>query len=399
LNSMLERLSDTQEAICHIRYLSRSIGGRGSCTPQERQASEYVVTQMNGMGIENACVEPFRAIPSTYWPYALAFTAACTGSALVLSLGGRDVLILAMLLNLLGVWGMLAETEFAPNWTHWVLPHSTSQNVSGSIAPAGPTRRRVVLCAHVDTHRTPIFYSSNTWYKLFATLVSLSFLCMIAGAICFGLAIWLPGDWIYLPALLILLIQGAGAALCIQADFTPYTPGANDNASGVGVALALAQRLTNEPLQQTGVHLAITGCEEVGDWGIQAYLDKWASRLGEETLYIILDEIGLGTTKYLSRDGLLIKHPTHPRALGIARQVRQENQALRLMEGPGLAYTDALPITKRGLMALTVCAVPEEGSETNSYWHQMSDTLEHINPDDLENSLQVTWQILKVFDQ
>ncbi len=388
----------TQEALCHIRYLSQQIGGRGSCTRQEREASDYVINQMNGLGLQAVKSEPFQAVPSTYWPYGLSFATACLGSALIVGLGGQDVLILAAILNLLGVWGMLAETEFAPSWTRWFLPRAASQNASGRLAPSGPVERRVVLCAHVDTHRTPLFYSSNAWYALFTLLVALGFLSMLGGSILYGLAAWQGWGWVRLAAALILLAQAFAATLCIQADLTPYTPGANDNASGVGAALALAQRLRAEPLTRTEIHLAITGCEEVGDWGIAAYLDAHAADLGPDTLYIILDEIGLGSAKYLTRDGLLRKRATHPRALGLARRVKASNPGLRLLEGPGLAYTDALAVTRRGLMALTLCAVPEPGAAAKSHWHQMSDTLENLDPADLANSIQAAWALLQAFD-
>lgn len=388
----------TQEALCHIRYLSRQIGGRGSCTRQEREASDYVLNQMNGLGLQEVKSEPFQAVPSTYWAYGLSFAAACLGSALIVGLGGQDVLILAAILNLLGVWGMLAETEFASSWTRWFLPRAASQNARGLLSPSGPVERRVVLCAHVDTHRTPLFYTSTLWYSLFTLLVALGFMSMLAGGVLYGLAAWQSWGWIRLAAALILLVQAFAVALCIQADLTPYTPGANDNASGVGAALALAQRLRDEPLARTEVHLAITGCEEVGDWGIAAYLDAHAAALGPDTLYMVLDEIGLGNATYLTRDGLLRKRATHPRALALARQVRQANPHLRLVEGPGLAYTDALPITQRGLMALTLCAVPEPGAGIESHWHQMSDTLENLSPADLANSIQAAWALLRAFD-
>ncbi len=391
--------SYTAEALEHMRYLANQIGGRGSCTPQERQAGEYAADQMRLLGLKEVHSQAFRAIPSTYWPYALSLAAAGTGSALILLLGGQDVLILAVILNLLGVWGMLAETEFAPSWTHWVLPRAGSQNITGVVPAQAERRKCAVLCAHIDTHRTPVFYSSETWYSLFNFLVSLAFLSMVAGAILYSLAAWQGWGWIGLPSLVILLIQAAGAGLCTQADFTAYTPGANDNASGVGVALALAKRLQQEPLPYTDVQIAITGCEEVGDYGINAYLDAQAAGLGQDALYIILDEIGLGTTKYLTNDGLLLKYRTHPQALALARQVRSQNPELRLIEGEGLAYTDALPATKRGLIALTVCTIPEPGSTVVTHWHQISDTIEHIDSNDLENALQFTWKLLQAFDE
>ena len=295
-----------------------------------------------------------RPCHRTYWAFGLSFASAVTGSLLVLFLGGKDVLTLAVIMSALGVWGMLAETEFASSWVRWVLPRHPSLNVSGWITPTGSVCQRVVLCAHLDTHRTPVFYSSRRWHAWFSLLVGLTFLSMVAGVLVYTAAVLLGWDALRWVSLGLVPIQLFALGMCLHADFTPYSPGANDNASGVAAVLALAKRLAKNPLEATEVHLAFTGCEEVGARGMSAYLDQHGKDLGREALYIILDEVGLGVPKYLTNDGLLIKHRTHPRALEAARKASQALPAMKIQEGPGLAYTDALQATKRGLIALDV---------------------------------------------
>lgn len=390
---------DVRQALQHIHYLSQAIGGRGSCTVQERQAGEYAAEQMRQNGVKEIRAETFTAIPSTYWGYALSFAAALTGLLIVLLSDGQGERSLAMLLNLAGVWGFLAETEFAPSWTRWALSRKESQNVCGVIPAKSNVRARIVLCAHLDTHHTPIFYSSETWYAAFTALVSLSFLSMIVGAAALGLSIfqgWMSARWV---SLVLLPVQLFGLAMCLHADFTPYSPGANDNASGVGITLALAQKLRRTPLKHTEVHLVFTGCEEVGDWGIAAYLDRNAKKLGKDAVYIILDEVGLGDLKFLTADGLIFKHKTHPRALELARGAKRALPELKIVEGIGVAYTDALQATKRGLIALTVCTVPAPRSGIISHWHRMTDTIETLSAKDLENTLRFVWTLLQLVDQ
>lgn len=389
----------TKIALRHITHLSLAIGGRGSCTPEEKSAGEYVAGLLTGAGVQKVNRESFRAIPSTYWPFALGFAAALLGSICALLSGTRPVYLLASLLNLAGAWAMLAETEFARHWARWLLPKRLSQNISGTIPPQADLRARVVLCAHLDTHRTPLFYSSRFWYTIFSTALALTFLSMAGGFLLFaGGAMWgLAGmRWF---SLLLIPIQAFGLAMCLHADFTPYSPGANDDASGVGVILGLASRLISEPLQHTQVHLAITGCEEVGSYGIQAYLDRHSQELGEQALYIILDEVGLGKIKYLARDGLVLKHRTHPRALALARQVSASHPELEIVERSGLAYTDALSATKRGLVALTLCCEADPQSGAPSHWHQMSDTPDTLQPDTLRQAHLFVWHILQAIDR
>jgi hypothetical protein len=181
-------------------------------------------------------------------------------------------------------------------------------------------------------------------------------------------------------------------------DFTSEAPGANDNASGVGVILALAERLAREPLANTEIWLAFTGCEEVAAYGMVAFLDAHAAELGPEAVYIILDQIGLGRLMILTSDGLIVKRKTHPQALELARKANDALPDLSVGDQVGIAYTDAAVATKRGLIALTVDALPPPGSDSTAHWHQMSDTLEHVEPEALASAHGFTWQLLREID-
>jgi hypothetical protein len=388
----------TQRALEHIGYLSQTIGGRGSCTPSERQAAEYVAEQMRVLGVSEVRLEPYHGASSTYRPYALAFCAVLLGTLLVWLFPGRGVMAAAALLSVLGIWGMLAETDFAANWMRWLLPKAESQNAVGIIPPAGQVRRRTVLCAHLDTHRTPILYSSKIWHSLFGLLVASAFVSMILGAVAYGLGAIFGWAWVRWVGLAAAAIQIVALGMFLHADFTPFSPGANDDASGVGVILALTDRLCQEPLAHTEVWLAFTGCEEVGAYGIAAFLDAHAAELGDDAVYIILDQMGLGRLSFLTADGLILKRKTHPHALALARQAASALPGLVTGERVGIAYTDAAVATKRGLIALTVDALPPPGAQEEMHWHQMSDTLENVDPQTLADAYAFTWQVLQGVD-
>jgi hypothetical protein len=389
----------TKRAIEHIRHLSEDIGGRGSCTPAERQAAEYTAEQMRALGVPEVRLEPYQGAPSTYRPYALAFATAFLGTLAVWLVGTQPMMAFAAVLSALGAWGMLAETDFTANWMRWLLPRANSQNAVGIVPPSGPVRNRAVLCAHLDTHRTPIFYSSKTWHMLFGFLVAGAFVSMVIGALTYALGAILDGAWVRWIGLGMAAIEIFALSLCLHADFTPFSPGANDNASGVGVILGLAERLAKEPLAHTEVWLAFTDCEEVSAYGIAAFLDAHAAELGAEAVYIILDQVGLGRPMVLTADGLILKRRTHPRALELAHRAGAALPDLQIGEHVGIAYTDAAVATKRGLVALTVDALPRPGAEGAMHWHQMSDTLHHVNAQPLAEVHAFTWQILQEIDR
>ncbi len=396
---MTHQAAQAQEAMEHVRFLAGEIDGRGSCTPEERRAAEYAAGQMQDLGAQQVQIEGFRGAPSTYRPYALAFTAALLGTLLAWLVGGRWALAGAAVLNALGAWGMFAETNLATNWMRRLLPQAQSQNAVGVLPPAGEVRRRAVLCAHLDTHRTPIFYSSRAWHTAFGLLVGGAFVSMAVGAAAFGLGSVSGWRWVRWIGLVTAAAELFALGLCLHADRTPFSPGANDDASGVGVTLVLARRLNREPLAHTEVWLAFTGCEEVGAYGMAAFLDAHAQELGSDAVYVILDQVGLGRPMYLTADGLIRKRKTHPRALALARRADKALPGVNVGEHVGLAYTDAAVATKRGLIALTVDALPLPDAEQAMHWHQMSDTPEHVQAGVLANVEAFTWQILQEVDR
>jgi hypothetical protein len=396
---MIDLTSCAEQALAQVQHLAGQIGGRGSCTPVERRAAEYAAAEMRRLGAVEVSLEPFRAVPSTYWPFVLAFGAALLGTVLAWLVEGRWGLVTAALLNGLGAAGMLAETDLAGDWMRRLLPHRESQNAVGRILPVGEVRRQAVLCTHLDSHRTPIFYSSRAWLRAFGPVVGGALVTMALAAVAYTLGALMGWDWVRWLGLLAGVAQLFVLTLCLHADRTPYSPGANDNASGAGVVLALARCLAQQPLAHTEVWLAFTGCEEVGARGMAAFLDAHAAELGNDAFYLILDQVGIGRQGYLTADGLVRKHATHPEALDLARRVRAALQEIEVAERVGIAYTDALAATKRGLVALTLVALPRRGEEAEAHWHQMSDTADQVDPDSLADACAFAWRVLREVDQ
>lgn len=404
---MYQPESNAHQILDHIRHLSVTLGGRGSCTAAEGQAAAYAVDQMRGLGATGARVERYRGSPSTYRPYALAYGAAALGAGMLWLAGGglpgqegvsRWGLSLSALLSGLAAWGVLAESDLAPNWMRLLLPKGEGQNAVGVIPPAGTVERHAVLCAHLDTHRTPSFFASATAFRRFMAVMIAGWVGMVAAAIaaCLGIAFgWGWIAWLGLFA----LPQGVVVVQCLRADATPFSPGANDNASGVAVVLELARRLARDRLRQTEVWLAFTDGEEVGAQGMAAFLEAHAAALGPDALYLILDMVGQGRLTYVTADGLLIKHRADPAGLDLARQAGAALPDLELVPQVGVAYTDATLATKSGQIGLTISALPPPGQEDADHWHRPSDTLDHVDSSVLLGAQRLAWQILQELDR
>ena len=187
--------------------------------------------------------------------------------------------------------------------------------------------------------------------------------------------------------------------LILLAERSPHTWGANDNASGVGFILAMAERLKEEPLPFTEVWLVVVGCEEVGADGSMDFVHRHKAELADAA-FLIIDGIGAERSMpyYLTRETLLrpLKYPEE--SLKIVREVAAEHPELDVrpfdMKG---AYTDGSPVLMAGLKCLAVVNHDPSGWIPN--WHQPSDNLDHIDPKVLERTELFIWDIIKKLTQ
>ncbi len=112
---------------------------------------------------------------------------------------------------------------------------------------------------HVDSQRTPLVFRSPKWVKIYDRFTMVTFAAFILQAVLYTLAIFFAWEWIWYVSIISAVCAILLAAMCIQADLTPFTAGANDNATAVGMVLTLAGQLAARPLENTRVYAVITG--------------------------------------------------------------------------------------------------------------------------------------------
>lgn len=383
----------------HIGYLVDEIGPRPSTGPAERAAAEYAFNVMAGCGLRQVRHEHFPGLPSTY---------RLLRDCLLLAL--FCLVIYPLRLPLTGViaaaLGALAAYSTYSLFTlkDWPLYRLVgkrpSQNTVGVAMPRGAATRAVVLLAHADTHRAALIYSSDRWVSAFTLIIGATFLSMAVNP-----ALFLVGAALGSPSLYGLALAGGAfqvfaLALVIQADRAPYSPGANDDASGVGVALALGERLAQEPLQRTAVWIAVTGCEETWDGGVRALIDAHRRALAD-ALWVEFDGVGVGAhTVWLTGEGMLKFDPAHPDAMAASQAAAARVPGVHAKGEPGtLAYTQMGPVHKAGLRGVGINQRPAPGAEGMSHWHRVTDTAANIELQALENAIRFGWALLQVWDE
>ena len=378
------------KAMEHVRYLVDIVGFRAPASEGERWASKYIAGVLEKLGIE-CQVESFDSHRTFSYPMMIAWSLSVLGGLLSCSHG-----FLGFLLATLGAVAFYQEAHLR-GWVSRFLPHGPSQNVVGRIPAKGEAHRRVLVCAHYDTSKTGLYFHPR-FVGRFRTLLMLTVLSVMGLPVfvllgglfwsgLFGLLRGLATLWIFLNIVVLLHRELYGKNVY----------GANDNASGTGVMLALAERLAREPLQNTEVWVAATGCEEAGLVGMLDLLKRHGQEL-QDALIVNLDSVGAGGLAYITGEGLIKVLPADPELLMFSAEVVRENPGLSLAprEHRGLA-TDATGALIQGYRAMSVMALEDEGVVPN--WHWETDVLENLEDKNLSDAETFVDLLLKKIDR
>jgi hypothetical protein len=319
---------------------------RGSGTPQEAAAAAFLRGHLTSRG-HHVETQPFRTARTYSWELL--------GVTLLLAVGGLAPSAWVAALGLYWFWAY-----FSGVGTPWdgLFRRHPSQNI---IARTGSGPRRLILMAHYDSAKTFFVYHPRR-VRGFRT----NFLLNAAlAALLVPAAIWLP-----LAARAIgvyFLVQGI---LFVYREATaPYVNGANDNASGVAVVVALFNELAARPLDGWEIWLLLTGAEEVGAQGARAFLRKHS--LPRATPVLNIDNVGAGTLHYATGEGMLGVIPFHGPLVEAAARLPG---AVPLVYT--LAYFDTLPFARAGHPCLTLIRL-DHGLPP--HWHWPTDTRTHVD--------------------
>jgi hypothetical protein len=262
---------------------------------------------------------------------------------------------------------------------------------------SGEPTQTIVVCGHVDTHRTPLAMMSPRTFRLFQGLTTLGVLSYVALSAAFITGLVWPQSIPPLALMAPTLIVAAVFIVTLQPEFTPFVPGANDNASGAAAVLALAARLKVEPLEHTQVWLLNSGAEEVGGTG-PLHLLRSHPEL-RDAGWLVLDTIaGPGAGPCLiTAEHIVFPLRADPALLALARGVATGRRDLSVYEHyyRGLS-SEHSPLTAAGCRSLALINFTPQGVLPN--WHRPTDTVANIDPDVLDRTEQFVWELLRRFD-
>lgn len=362
------------DPVALLRELSRLTPHRGMGTPNERRAAEWLASQLRAMGYQVA-QHPFRTTrDNLYLMPVQLFVCAIAAVALALA---TSLWWLAAVMLAYGIAMLVAEVS-GRNIDLSPMPRFQSQNVLTQ--PLSHGARTVFITAHYDTQRGSFLFHPSfvDHLRLFFNVCYASVFVAMAG-VAIKAAGFAAAGYVLWTAL---VLCSCACAIYLAAELTGrYTPGANDNGTGVVLALWLASEYARRPDDfpaDCELRFLFTGSEEAGCRGMKAFLRSEGRQLDPRRVrFVNLDNLGTGMVTYLAGEGILFYCKAGPALLTIARAMRT-NAAQPVQELTNLLLpTDALPPSALGYEAISFLGKDAAGRMGNYHWHR--DTVENVD--------------------
>ncbi len=275
-----------------------------------------------------------------------------------------------------------------------------SSNIIGNILPEGTVTRVVIVSAHMDSAT-----EFQWWFQWKQTGLVLTILSgfMLPLFTLFTGFVWLfsqgnhsigYGDLLYW--LFVIFAPFTITMFAIHGD--RVVPGAQDNLSGLAVALELARYFSEEKkLQHTQLQIVSFGSEEVGLKGSKYFAEQYPEALKAKTIVVNLDGIKDSKNFHLiSKEPMILTK--HSKQLNArlsqsfkACDIKVDEQAIPF------GGTDATPFSRAGFQATSIVAI--DFKTLDPTYHTRLDVPEFVEEKAMEDCSKVLKHFVEKVDE
>lgn len=346
---------------------------RGVGTEEEMEAREALITILTGEFGVDITEEGFDA-PASYIRFFWIIGAVAATAVM----GANLMPVVMMLLGALAFTSYFLFMDWRVSPLIWWGAQRSTANL---VASKGTGRRLYILMAHLDSAPASFAYRPGQ-VQNFRTSMFLS-----TGIVGLGVVVpFVAGLGFEVDIVTRLVIVGVITALMVLAsvDFWNfgYTPGANDNLSGVAAATSAASHLWRHMPADSEVRLVITSAEEAGMLGAQHYWQTHRDSLkGRETYIINLDTVGCDALKFIVKSGGFTPILYDNALTRAATVLCSSNQAFQSVAAGShdVGDFDTVWFARDNFQAVTLASYDRYGKMPSI--HTPADTAEKINPD------------------
>jgi hypothetical protein len=372
---------------------------RPSASEGERRAAEWIAARLRELGC-HAEIDEERAHGGYWWPIGLANAIAAGAGAVALRRRTRGAQAVAAVAAGIGAAALWDDLGHGRRWfRRALLRYRPTWNV---VAETGDRTagRTIVLIAHHDAaHSGLVFHPAlgRIGPKLAPRLHERSRHTLpILYGVWLGPVLVSAGAALRARALIrggLTLALGAVAAMT-DIGARSVVPGANDNLSAVGVLVALAARLRDDPVEGLRVILLSTGSEESFSEGMQAFGARHFGELDpEHTEFLCLECLGGPILIALDGEGMLrMRDYTAHMRDDLADAAAEAGVSIRR----GLqtvAATDAIIALRAGYPVATLASMDHTHLPLNYHWP--SDTADALHYETISHAIDVCERFLR----
>ena len=160
--------------------------------------------------------------------------------------------------------------------------------------------------------------------------------------------------------------------------------GALDDGAGVGIVMATGALLKKAGQPKRTIRVVLYGNEEGGLVGARAYAAKHAAELKN---HVLATESDFGAGRIWQ-----LETKFGPESLAVAAKIQQKLAPLDIKLGGNKAYGGP-DVSVLAALGVPVLSLEQDGTDYFDYHHTPNDTLDKINPADLEQNLKA-WLIM-----
>jgi hypothetical protein len=303
----------------HWVRLLAELPDRSAGSPGEVEAADRLEAWLRDLGVDDVCRAPVASAPRPGLSLALHLGLG----ALACAVGG----IAGAALGALVAFSYGRELRRGEPLLSRALRARPSLNLVARVGAVAP-RRRVVLCARLDTNRAGWIYGERATDFLASLRSAVSRPAALPEALLIAVAALLVASWLGTGGPLVLFARLAlcaalalGCAAALEWALAPPTPGANENASGVAAMLTSAEQLLSQLPPEVELWMVGTGAGEVGCRGMRAFLAEHADWPVETTFFVNFAHVGGGDLHVVRSEGALRRTVYPPTLLELARRV------------------------------------------------------------------------------
>lgn len=280
----------------------------------------------------------------------------------------------------------------------------TGYNAIGIINPEKEVRQQIIISGHHDSAYE--FRFMRTTPRLYRIRVASIILSMVGSLIVSWLIVanhyMIGSHTVHTIFMVVIVLLGIANLQMLFFKSNRATPGAGDNLIASAITAVLAKFFSNYRPNYTRLIFASFDGEECGLKGSKAFAKELKESISSmPTYHLNIDSLYKPELiKFLTSDvnGFIpLSEEFAKDCVAIAHSKGYSASTFAMY--PGTGATDAAPLAQAGAIATTLIALPTEVEKQDSVYHTMNDTVEHIEPEVVKATIEITCSVIKFLDK